>query len=409
MTTSDTADIPEKHWPPEPRVCPICDGTDRRRIYRQYFSEMSAGSLFAGYDVVVCAACGLVYADNIPSQAAFDAHYRDMSKYERQESGCRESQFDITRFRAMAEIVARVQSDHAARILDVGCAIGGMLAALKALGYTRLLGVDPAPSCVASAAEIHGIEVVTGTLANLPVGERKFDLIVLSNILEHVRDLKPALLGLCEILTENGMFYVQVPDASRFANRDDAPFQEFSTEHINFFSAVSLANLMRELGFRAVLSENNASFQDQGALLPIVDAVFQRVSHSPLPLDRDEITEPDLQQYISDSQKVDDRIRQTIDEILARGEEIIVWGVGTHTLRLLSTSRLKDAKIAAFVDSNPRYQAKTLQGAPIIAPAELHKMRQAILVSSRVFQRNIEDQIRQTLKLDNRVYTLYDL
>ena len=57
---------------------------------------------------------------------------------------------------------------------------------------------------------------------------------------------------------------------------------------------------------------------------------------------------------------MDDRIRQTIDEILARDEAIFVWGVGTHTLRLLSTSRLKDAKIAAFVDSNPRYQGKTL-------------------------------------------------
>ena len=81
-----------------------------------------------------------------------------------------------------------------------------------------------------------------------------------------------------------------------------------------------------------------------------------------LPLERDDVTEPDLRQYVRDSQRVDDRIRQTIDEILDRGEPIVVWGVGTHTLRLLATSRLKNAKIAAFVDSNPRYQGKTVQG-----------------------------------------------
>ena len=163
------------------------------------------------------------------------------------------------------------------------------------------------------------------------------------------------------------------------------------------------------VGFQARLSENSAYYQDQGALLPVVDAVFQRVSTTALPLERDEITEPDLNQYVGDSQKVDDRIRRTIDEILDRDEAIIVWGVGTHTLRLLSTSRLKDAKIAAFVDSNPRYQGKTLQGVPIIAPAALQKMPQAILVSSRVFQQNIADQIRKVLNLDNRVYLLYDL
>ena len=283
-----------------------------------------------------------------------------------------------------------------------------MLAALKDLGYSSLLGVNPSPGCAAAAAELHGVEVLTGTLESLPVGDRKFDLIVLSNILEHVRDLKPAMRRLCGILSERGMFFVQVPDASRFANRDDAPFQEFSTEHINFFSAASLANLMRQLRFQATFAEKNAYHQDQGALLPVVDAVFQRAPEVAIPLERDEITEPDLKQYLADSQKVDDRIRRTIDEILDRHEAIIVWGVGTHTLRLLSTSRLKNAKIAAFVDSNPRYHGKTLQGAPIMPPAALQKMPQAILISSRVFQRNIEDQIRRVLKLDNQVYLLYD-
>ena len=112
--------------------------------------------------------------------------------------------------------------DRGARILDVGCAIGGMLAALKDLGYENLLGVDPSPACAEAAAEVHGVEVLTGTLANLPHVDRKFDLIVLSNILEHVRDLKPALRRICDVLAPGGMLFVQVPDASRFAHRDDA-------------------------------------------------------------------------------------------------------------------------------------------------------------------------------------------
>ena len=63
-------------------------------------------------------------------------------------------------------------------------------------------------------------------LANLPVGESKFDLIVLSSILKHVRDLRLALSRLCDVLADSGMFCVQVPDASRFSSRNDARFHD---------------------------------------------------------------------------------------------------------------------------------------------------------------------------------------
>jgi FlaA1/EpsC-like NDP-sugar epimerase len=88
-------------------------------------------------------------------------------------------------------------------------------------------------------------------------------------------------------------------------------------------------------------------------------------------------------------------------------QTIIIWGVGTHTLRLLETSRLGRANIVAFVDSNPRYQLKQLNGIPIIAPADLKSRPEPILISSRVFQREIEQQIREDLRLSNQIVKLY--
>lgn len=370
---------------------------------------MSAGSLLSGYDVAICENCGFAYADDIPEQAAFDAHYRDMSKYERQDFGGRESQYDLARFRAIAEIIKGVLPRRDARVLDVGCAIGGLLAALKESGYHNLLGIDPSPACAAAARDIHGIEVVAGTLTDLPAGRSPFDLIVLSNILEHVRDLKPALGNLRDAMVQDGMVFVQVPDVTRFSDREDAPFQEFSTEHINYFSPTSLDNLMHVAGFATRSTQRNAYYQEHGSLGPAVDGVYQRTAGSTATVERDTTTEPCLVEYIRQSQQVDDRIRRMIDEILAEGRPIVVWGVGTHTLRLLSTSRLRQADIVAFVDSNPRYQGRDLGGIPIIAPSALQGMPEPILISSRVFQRNIEEQIRSSLKLDNRLYLLYEV
>jgi len=112
---------------------------------------------------------------------------------------------------------------------------------------------------------------------------------------------------------------------------------------------------------------------------------------------------------MSKSQEVENRIRHTIDSLVESASPIIVWGVGTHTLHLLASSRLPQANICAFVDSNPRYQGKQLNGLPIIAPADLQERPETILISSRVFQSVIEKQIRDDLKLDNKVIKLYQL
>ncbi|MCX6008115.1 MAG: hypothetical protein NTZ34_12770, partial [Chloroflexi bacterium] len=60
------------------RACVVCGNGASKLLFRQSFSEMSSGSLLQGYDVVVCDKCGFGYADHIPDQADFDAHYRDM-------------------------------------------------------------------------------------------------------------------------------------------------------------------------------------------------------------------------------------------------------------------------------------------------------------------------------------------
>jgi len=122
---------------------------------------------------------------------------------------------------------------------------------------------------------------------------------------------------------------------------------------------------------------------------------------------RDNETEPALRQYISQCNRVDEQIHQVIDRLASHGESVIVWGTGAHTLRLLATSRLSEVKIGAFVDSNPRYQGKRLLGVSIISPTELKGRSEPILISSRVFQRDIERQIRGDLNCSNELILLY--
>jgi SAM-dependent methyltransferase len=379
-------------------------------LFEQRFSELSGSKFMTGYDVAICDACGLGYADGIPSQALFDAHYRDMSIYEHQDRGGVELSSDLSRLQSMAEFVQREVPDRDVRVLDIGCSTGGFLAMLKDAGYKNLLGIDPSRVCAETATRMYGIDAIAASIDSFEFTPGSYGLVVLSAVLEHVRDLRPVLSRVREMLGENGYLFVSVPDAGRFARYEGAPFQEFSTEHINFFSDASLSNLLRVAGFEKIqVSEDVCAAGDSvAAVAPVIDAMFKKSSTSNGAIVPDEVTRKELTAYIRRSTAVDDRIRQVLDHIAGRGQPILVWGTGTHTRRLLATSRLAEIPIAAFVDSNPCFHGQKLHGVPIVSPQDIVGRSEGILVSSRNFQQEICQRIRDSLRMANELFTLYN-
>jgi SAM-dependent methyltransferase len=386
------------------RKCAVCGGNRKRLLFEQTFSTVC---LLEGYTVVVCERCGFAFADNIPEQEAFDQYYRDLSKYEYQHRGGRESANDETRLRDVAATLDGLIPNKQARILEIGCSTGRLLALLKENGYQNVGGLDPSPVCAASARDLYGVTVFTQSVSDLAKSQEKFDFLILVGVLEHIRDLEGALRTMHQILSPNARIYFDVPDATQFANWPDAPFQQFSTEHINFFSGASLANLMRAHGFEQMFSEKVLRQYTDSTVMPSVHAVFENRGAQASPPVTDDESEPRLREYIDQSRAVDQRIRQLIDRTAGNREPILVWGVGTHTQRLLSTGGLDRVNISAFVDSNPKYHGQRLNDIPIVSPDSLGGRGEPILVCSRVFQKEIEQQIHQQLHLSNEVLSLY--
>jgi SAM-dependent methyltransferase len=392
------------------RACAICGSVASKLLFRQAFSEISSGSLLPGYDVVVCDKCGFSFADNIPDQTAFNIYYREMSKYEHKERLGHESEYALAKFKEIASILKPFLPDIRMCVMEIGCATGTLLSLLKENGYENLLGIDPSPACAEAAHRLYGVRVLPHTLSDIELPDCSISFIILAGVLEHVRDLSTALSKLWNILSVNGRIYVSVPDASRYNEGEDAPFQEFSIEHINFFGPTSLTNLMHINGFRQLFNQGSMIQVNKRTATPIIHAIYEKSTREP----SDASFEPDLQTmpglvgYIDHSHLVDDRIHKVIDELAPGGRPIIVWGVGTHTQRLLASSRLAQANIVAFVDSNPNYHGKYLNGVPIIPPGNLSGRSEAILVSSRIFQSEIVHQIHSDLNLGNEVFTLYE-
>ena len=390
------------------RDCPICGSLKRQLIYTQNFSQISEGSLFNGYDVVTCDRCGFGFADNIPSQEKFDHYYREMSKYENEHQGGQISSSTQDTYDFIVQQIQPFLANEQARIVDVGCATGGLLATFQKNGYRNILGIDPSPSCSRTAQKLYGIRVENRPVSEISEFESSFDLVILNSVLEHIQDLDSSLKALWNILKPGGLIWIEVPDVTRFAELTSVAFQQFSMEHINFFSSKSLTNLMQKNGFEVEAIWQNIrrleAIQD-----PALSTLFRRNEKaSDIPtLSVDKDTRPALIEYLEYSYQVDGDVLKKIDEIVDSGQIIIVWGVGTHTQRLLATSRLSKANIKAFIDSNPNYQGKSLNNVPIYSPEAIADMAEPIMVSSRLYQDEIVHEIRAKLGFPNDIILLY--
>lgn len=356
-----------------------------------------------GYDVVVCIDCGFCFARTLPLQSVLDGYYAAATKYD---DAAEPSETDRARFESIASDIAGVVTDRATRVLELGCATGGLLSALSAHGFARLYGLEPSPSCVRAARERHGFDVREGTVHTVKSDPRgPFDCVVLIDVLEHVVDLPLALEQLRRSVVDGATVCVEVPDLGRPWLPPEAPFQHFSVEHVNYFSGESLVNLMAAHGFECASMQHPTRQHKLGSAAEIL-GFFTAGTKKTTP--RHEChTETVLMEYIAQSAKHEAVLREKLRLIARRGQPVTVWATGTLTLRLLEVGAFDDVTIERFIDSNRAYTGRSLCGVPIVSPESLAGVDvPVVVVCSYSGAGAIADAVRSRLGGDTEVVIL---
>lgn len=390
------------------RPCPICGEGEAELLHHQSFLLPAESPLPDQYDVVSCTRCAFVYADTLATQADYDRHYALHSKYEDPSvaTGGGDSPLDRLRLEDTAATLAKHLKPFGkdARILDVGCANGGLLTALRRAGFTRLYGVDPSPGCVAQLRTLQ-IEGSCGKLSDLRslaalAARDPFEAIVLSHVMEHVLAVDAAMAALKPLLAPEGFLYVEVPDAARYADHPFVPFYYFDSEHINHFSAASLRNLAAIHGFRVDDCEARDIAVPDARRYPAVWAVLTAANESSPPVP-DHLLRECVIEYVGQSGRA---AYPTLEKLACAGRPVLLWGAGSHAQRLLLTSPLARCVIAAVVDQDRNKHGLIFAGCTVRAPESLTDAPAefAIVVTSVLHAPEIERRIR-TLGLQNPV------
>lgn len=389
------------------RSCPICNCDESNLLYTQHFSEGFSGLLLTGYKVVACKRCGFTFADDIPSQQEFDEYYEALSKYEQPLEVLQISQTEKVRFHDIASIISKWCPQKEMKILDIGCANGDLLYELKNIGFSNLTGLDPSPQCSSNAKNMYGLEVLTGTISTLPnIAKSHYDLIIMVGVLEHIKDLSVSLDLILSALDSKGLIFIEVPDVSGFTKYIDAPYQQFSTEHINYFSQKSLSNLMSSQDLILVNEYQSSRKASANSVMPVVTSLYQFSVNSKFELIHDEESTRNLVNYINASAKIEEKICESLLIYTTSQEPVLVWGTGTQTMHLIAQGLFDDLNIIGFVDSNPKYQSLEIMGKKVLSPSQVKNHDETIIISTQNYQIEIENQIRNDLKMGNKIIVL---
>ena len=387
------------------RDCEICHASVKKYIYTPRFYLVGRPQVFK-FDVTLCRRCGFLFADNIPSQKRYDDFYRHNAKYlynTKIPAGLRRMYQEI--FSKGLRFLKSYKGgiNKKIRILDIGCSIGYILSLFKRLGFSDLQGIEPSRYCRAVARKLYGVQVITSPLAAFK-DRRKFELIVMTGVLEHVANLSATLKKVAALLVNDGLLMIETPDVDKFNRRPKIPFEQFSIEHINYFNQKSLINLASQYGLNRIYSANiNAKFYDSDSTLLIFNKTGERRKITP-----DCSGYRSISHYILRSEKQLGFIGRRIDALAKDGVPVVVWGTGSLTSRLLTTTNLFKAKIRFFVDSSRCLQGKLIHGSKIVPPDIFKKLTadHKVLIASYIYGKEMKKALLKKYKFKGEVITL---
>jgi len=149
------------------------------------------------------------------------------------------------------------------RILDIGCGDGFFLSLLRDLGFIDIQGIDPSETFLHRCRN-KALPVEKKNLFELEPGPR-FDLILLIEVLEHMKEPRKALEVIRSILREEGKLLLTVPVCDSFLKRyerfryrltKERQVRSIDDTHLQAFNRATALRLIEDSGLRILNSHH---------------------------------------------------------------------------------------------------------------------------------------------------------
>ncbi len=295
-----------------------------------------------------CTACGLVQlVDPIPAEELYTT-YHWLSSWKPNPH--------VPELVTALEQLAGLSEDS--KVVEVGSNDGAFLAELRARGFRRLLGLEPAEDARSAAAE-RGLPTVRGYFTPEAAGEivESFgtaDLFVTRHVLEHVSDLPLFAEAMRIVLSPGARVLVEVPDFD--FSQDALDYSALWEEHVNHFTRATIEEL---LGLAGVEVDRFESYAFSGRALV---AWGHRAGNGPAtPPERPAGVAAATREYRDRWPSFRTAIRDYFAGRRDAGRRVGVYGAGCRAATLINLCELGPL-VDLLVDDQPEKQGKFMPG-----------------------------------------------
>ncbi len=220
--------------------CPLC----KSGLFLNYTEIKDYTVSKETFIICKCQNCSLLFTNPRPKEEKIGPYY-DFPEYyshEKNNKSITQIVYNKVRDYAVTEKVKLISSlKEPGKILDYGCGTGEFLQAAKLSGW-NVKGIEPTPKARNQANQLLDGKVIENI--ELLDEKKKFDVISLFHVLEHIHSLRKTVKRIIKHLKSDGYILIAVPnpesyDAKKYGN-DWAGWDV--PRHLYHFNQTSLKN-----------------------------------------------------------------------------------------------------------------------------------------------------------------------
>jgi SAM-dependent methyltransferase len=345
------------------------------------FLEIESGFSEQQFPLIVnlCTNCGFSQLSIcISSEQTFgDYAYRTSSS-----SALQQSFSDLSES-VLKDHVAGRKADSKALVVDIGCNDGYLLKQFDSAEF-KLLGIEPSNAAfdaIGMGFEVENVFFGDVTSKYLTAKHGKANIILCTNVLAHVPNIKDFLLGIKELMAQDGTFLLEFPYVLDMI--ENKWFDTIYHEHLSYISITPLRMLLNELGMEI----QDISRHPVGGSGPHLRLKIKHISHALEPSESVEMflsTEKHFQLNNPESykdfskgvEKIKDDTLKVINEFIGKGLKIGAYGAPAKGNTFLNYLGLTSNEILAVADATPIKIGRLTPGSriPIVGDQEFIEM-----------------------------------
>jgi 2-polyprenyl-3-methyl-5-hydroxy-6-metoxy-1,4-benzoquinol methylase len=236
--------------------CPLCGDEDERLVTEVQDTMFGQPGK---YRLVECRRCAMKYVNPRPTAAALARHYPGdylcFTNFDAEHALLRWAFHRMQqgqakrRVRHIESVTGKLSAGT--RVLDVGCGRGELLGRLQRERGCECEGTDINPDVLALVHRELGIPVHHGYLPELQLPSQRFDLVTMTEYLEHEPNPALVISEARRLLEPGGFIAIEVPDITGPPGRwfKHNWWQIDAPRHLMFFSPQTLSKMLEDAGF----------------------------------------------------------------------------------------------------------------------------------------------------------------